>query len=109
MLVALCPGFGTVAVMLTLELLRRRHSMLALNAFQSTPGGYSAVTIIVWLVLAVGAGWFDAMLDPSFPKIEGELNKRALIRFLLVYVGCQPAIVMLVVAVSAVIAEVISH
>ncbi len=59
---------------------------------------FYGLQIVICFVLVVGSGWFYAMLDPSFPKIEGELNKRVLIQYIAVFVACQIVIAPIVYA-----------
>jgi hypothetical protein len=88
-LVAFCPGFGTAMVWMGI-LLWQKHSppLLALPKSPIIP-----ILIIFCLFISVAAGWYDALLNPNFPKTEGELKKPDLIRWIVVSSICQVVVI----------------
>jgi hypothetical protein len=100
-LVALCPGFGTLSLMILFVYLE--WCFPALRFLEDSNVVCSVILIATCLILAVGSGWFYAMLDPIFPKIEGDLNKQVLIRYITNFVALQIVIAPIVFAVTALV------
>jgi len=98
-LVAFCPGFGTMMVWMGI-LLWQKHSppLLAFPKSSIIP-----ILIAFCMALSVASGWFVALLNPDFPKIEGELKKPILIRWVVVFSMCQVVIAPIVFAIAALV------
>lgn len=98
-LVAFSPGVGTALVLMGIYVWQSKFPPpLALPKISILP-----ILIVPCAALSVVSGWFIAMLNPDFPKIEGELKTAALIRWIVLYSFCQIAVAPVIFVISCVL------
>ena len=87
LLVAFSPGFG---MFLFVKLFVYLESCFPIvRSFKDWKGACLLTLVAAFFALAMGTGWFCAMLEPAFSGIDGERKRRDLIRYVAIFVAFQ--------------------